>query len=152
MQMNLNSSRGKTGMTLVEVAVALALGCLIFATILMGYVQTSDKAEWTAYALAAQSLAMQGIEQAKGGKWDLSAWPPVDEAGLTNYSVIETLDVPVSGGKPVYATNFIRISNATTNPPLREVRADCVWSLPARDGSFRGPFTNTAVTLRARDQ
>lgn len=139
------------GMTLVEVVVSLSLSCLIFAGVLLGYVQTSDRAEWSSYSLAAQSLASQAVEQARGGKWDPSAWPPVDEMPPTNYTTIETLDVPVSG-KPILATNYVTIRNVSLTPPLREMRADCVWAMPGRDASRRGPFTNSSVTLRSRDQ
>ncbi|MRR32798.1 hypothetical protein EG834_21260, partial [bacterium] len=56
------------GMTLVEVVVSLSIGCTVFAGIILGYVQTSERAEWSSYSLAAQSLAMQGIEQVRGAK------------------------------------------------------------------------------------
>jgi hypothetical protein len=56
------------------------------------------------------------------------------------------LDVPVTG-TPVYATNYVSISTVSVNPPLRELRTDCVWRL-----NERGPFTNSIVTLRAPDQ
>lgn len=139
------------GQTLVEVVVSLSMGCLVFAGVLMGYVQTSDRAEWSSYSLAAQSLAFQAVEQARGGKWDPSAWPPVDEMQPTNYVSVEMLDVPVAGN-PILATNYVTIRDVSLAPPLREMRADCVWAMPGRDAARRGPFTNTAVTLRSRDQ
>lgn len=139
------------GLTLVEVVIALALGCLIFGGILLGYVQTTDRAEWSSYSLAAQSLAMQALEQARGGKWDPNAWPPVDEMRPTNFTSTEVLDVPVAG-KPVFATNYVSITAASANPPLRQIQVDCVWGLATRRQAIRGPFTNRAVTLRACDQ
>lgn len=138
-------------MTLVEVVISLSISCLIFAGVILGYVQTSDRAEWSSYSLAAQSLAMQAVEQARGGKWDPSAWPPVDEMQPTNYTTIETLDVPVAG-TPVLATNYVVIREVTTTPPLREMSAMCVWCMPGRKDGRRGPFTNSVVTLRSRDQ
>jgi prepilin-type N-terminal cleavage/methylation domain-containing protein len=138
------------GFTLTEVIVAIAIATLSFAGVICGYVQTSDRAQWSAYSLAAQSLALQGVEQARAAKWDPKAWPAVDELGVTNYTQVDTLDVPVSGQQTL-ATNYISVSLVTPDPPLRQLRADCVWSL--RNGRrSRGPFTNTVVTLRTADQ
>jgi prepilin-type N-terminal cleavage/methylation domain-containing protein len=140
------------GFTLMEVVVALAIAALAFAGVLYGYVATSDQAEWGSYSLAAHSLAMQGVEQARCAKWDPQAWPVIDELGLTNFSQVAALDLPVSGGNPVMATNFISVTTVSTLPALRQLRADCVWMLPSRGKKTRGPFTNTIVTLRAPDQ
>jgi hypothetical protein len=93
---------------------------------------------------------MQGVEQARAAKWDPKAWPAVDELGLTNYTSVEMLDVPVSG-QPVQATNYISITQVSQDPPLRQLRADCVWRLD-NGGRSRGPFTNTVITLRTADQ
>jgi len=148
---NKPQSAAESGFTLTEVVASVAVVALTFGGILYGYVQTSQRAEWSSYSLAAQSLAMQAIEQARGAKWDPNAWPSVDELGITNFTQVETLDVPVAGA-PVFATNFVSISTASVNPPLRELRADCVWVLTGRSGVVAGPFTNTAITLRAPDQ
>jgi len=138
------------GFTLTEVVIAIAIATLSFGGVIYGYVLTADRAEWSAYSLAAQSLAMQGVEQARAAKWDPKAWPAVDELGLTNYAEVDTLDVPVSG-VPVLATNYMSVSLVSQSPPLRQLRADCVWSLTNGRRS-RGPFTNTVITLRTADQ
>lgn len=142
--------RQTAGFTLAEVVVAVAIVALCFGGVIYGYVLTADRAQWSAYSLAAQSLAMQGVEQARAAKWDPKAWPAVDELGLTNYTEVDTLDVPVRG-QTVLATNYISISLVSQDPPLRQLRADCVWSL-ASGRLSRGPFTNTVVTLRTADQ
>lgn len=129
----------------------MALAMLVFAGVVYGYVLTSDQAEWSAYSLAAHSLAMQGVEQARAGKWDPRANPPVDEMGSTSYEQVAQLDVPVAAGNPTYATNFVSITDLSLVPPVRELRVDCVWSL-IRGEKSRGPFTNTVVTLRTADQ
>jgi len=136
--------------TLAEVVIGIAIATLSFAGVIYGYVLSADRAQWSAYSLAAQSLAMQGIEQARAAKWDPKAWPPVDELGLTNYAEVDTLDVPVSG-QPVSVTNYVSVSLVSQNPPLRQLRADCVWSMTSGRRT-RGPFTNTAITLRTADQ
>lgn len=150
------SARRERGFTLVEVVVAVALITLTFAGVIYGYVRTADRAEWSSYSLAAQSLAMQGVEQARAAKWDSQAWPvvdelPVGELGVTNFMQVQELDVPVVG-EPVLATNYISVTTVSVNPPLRELRADCVWALKSRPAGITGPFTNTAVTLRTADQ
>jgi type II secretory pathway pseudopilin PulG len=139
------------GFTIIEALVALFIVSMMFGTIIYAYVNANDRAEWSAYSLAAESLAMQGIEQARSAKWDPQAWPVVDDLGVTNYTQIEKLDIPLSGS-PVYATNYISVSTISTSPQIRQLRADCVWVLVSRHHGASGPFTNTAVTLRASDQ
>jgi len=134
------------GFTLAEVVISLAIVALVMGGVLTGYIMTATRAEWSAYSQAAHSVAMQGIEQARAAKWDPQAWPKVDDLGVTNYTQVEILDVPVAG-TPVYATNFIQVTEVSANPPLRQIRADCVWPFIKR-----GPFTNTVITLRAPDQ
>jgi hypothetical protein len=119
--------------------------------VIYGYVKTTDRAEWSAYSLAAQSLALQGVEQTRAAKWDPQAWPPIDHLAPTNFVQIEQLDVPKKG-PPVLATNYVSITLVSTNPPLKQLRADCVWVLKHRRSKLRGPFTNTVITLRAPDQ
>jgi len=138
------------GFTLAEVVVAISVATLTFGGVIYGYLLTADRAAWSANSLAAQSLAMQGVEQARAAKWDPKAWPAVDELGVTNYTQVDTLDVPRSG-HPILATNYISVTSVSQDPPLRQLRADCVWSL-VNGSRSRGPFTNTAVTLRTADQ
>jgi prepilin-type N-terminal cleavage/methylation domain-containing protein len=142
--------RWQQGFTLAEVIISLGIAGLVFGGILAGYMGLTNRAQWSAYSLAAQSLATQGVEQARAAKWDPQAYPPIDETGLTNFAVVEQLDVPVSVGNTVYATNYISISAVSAAPPLRQLKADCVWILPSR--AIRTVFTNTAITLRAPDQ
>ena len=135
-----------SGFTLTEVVVALAIVGILAEGLVLGYTASARRAEWSAHSLAAQSLASQGVEQARAAKWDPQAWPIVDDLPPTNFLQVDTLDIPVSGS-PAYATNFISIRTASANPPLREIRADCVWRF-----INRGLYTNSVVTLRAPDQ
>ncbi len=150
--MNIANKGQCPGFTLPEVIVSLAVASVVFGGILLGYTLTTDRAEWSAYSLAAQSLALQGVEQARAAQWDTRTAPPVDELGVTNYNQVITLDVPVSGGNPTLATNYVSVTTISTAPMLRQLRADCVWSLPYRNSRTSGPFTNTIITLRAPDQ
>jgi len=141
----------EAGFTLAEVVISLAIILITLAGVIYGYIKTTDRAEWSAYSLAAQSLAMQGVEQTRAAKWDPQAWPPIDPLGETNFNQVEQLDVPKKGS-PVLATNYISVTLVSSNPPLKELRADCVWVLKHRRSKLRGPFTNTVTTLRAADQ
>ena len=155
------STNQERGFTLVEIVIATALSAVVLGGMIYGYVLSAQRAEWSAYSLAANSLAMMRIEQARAAKWDMQAWPIIDELVAINYPVsqevldipIRTSDVvysngiPVSGSGVVYATNITTISYLSTNPPLKMIRVDCLWMFMGR-----GPFTNTVVTYRTTDQ
>jgi hypothetical protein len=127
---------------------SISIGGLMFGGILTGYVQSARKAEWSAYSLAAQSLAMQQLESVRAAKWDLQASPPVDMVKGTNFpSLAEVLDVPVAGGVPVMATSTVYITTISSDPPLKMIRVDTVWPF-----GKRGTFTNSIATYRAPDQ
>lgn len=50
-------------------------------------------------------------------------------------------------GHPMMVTNFVQVTQVSNNPPLRQIRSDCVWSFMGR-----GPFTNSVILMRAADQ
>ena len=128
--------------------ISAAIATIALASIIYGYVSAATRAEWSAYSLAANSIAMQKVEQFRAAKWDTQAYPAVDELQTTNFPVdVEILDIPRSGTNIVYATNFTTLSAVSTNPPLKQIRVDCVWRFMSR-----GLFTNTLVTYRAPDQ
>ncbi|MBI3192468.1 MAG: prepilin-type N-terminal cleavage/methylation domain-containing protein [Pedosphaera parvula] len=152
--MNLNLSqklvsRGCVrGFTLAEVVIAAAIGAISIGGIIYGYVMSAQRAEWAAYAMAAQSLAMQRIEQTRAAKWDLESTPNVDQVVSANFpDQINILDVPISGTNVVYATNFTTITTVSASPPLRSIQVDCVWNWNV-GGRL---FTNTVVTYRSPD-
>jgi Tfp pilus assembly protein PilV len=142
-----STKRHLTGYTLVEVLISIMLLGIMVTGIVAGYMQTQKQAEWSAYSLAAQSLAMQPLEQARGAKWDPYANPPVNQ--ITNIPRRSTniLDVPISGTNIVYATNAVSIRMVTTNPPLMEIAVTNTWRF-----FNRSVFTNTVITYRAPDQ
>ena len=143
----LSLRRRAAAFTLVEVTIAMSIAALSLGAIVNGYVISAQRAEWSAYSLAAHSLAMQGVEQARAAKWDLDGNPPVDELVIGNFPQrINTLDIPRSGTNIVYATNFTTITTISTAPQLKLVQVDCVWKFLSR-----GPFTNTVTTYRTVD-
>src|SRR4249920_3737041 len=85
-----------TAFTVVEVVIAMAIAALSLGSIINGYIISSQRAEWSAYSLAAHSLAMQRLEQSRAAKWDPDGIPPADQ--LTNSpNRVEILDIPRSG-------------------------------------------------------
>ncbi len=140
--------RPRAGITIIEVVLSLAIMGISFGAIVMGYVMSARRAEWSAYSLAANSLAMQRIEQCRAAKWDMLTTPVTDELVATNF-VAQTsiLDVPISGENITSATNFTTITLISADPPLKMVRVDCVWPFKGQ-----GLFTNTLITYRAPDQ
>jgi hypothetical protein len=135
-------------MSLTEVVVSLAIGGLVFGTILSGYVQSARRAEWSAYNLAGHSLAMQRLEQARAAKWDTQASPPVDQLVASNFPPkVDILDIPVSGTNITYATTLTTISNVSADPPLKLIYVTAIWQFPNSDA-----FSNVISTYRSPDQ
>ncbi len=84
----------------------------------------------------------------RAAKWDLLAYPAVDEAVSTNFpAVVAALDMPTTGNNPIYGTNVVTITTVSVNPPIRMISVDCVWR-----GVNRGIFTNTISVYRSPDQ
>ncbi|WP_425499912.1 PulJ/GspJ family protein [Fontisphaera persica] len=140
-------ARRKRAFTLAEVLIAMSISVLIMGSIVYGYLGTATRAEWNAYSLAAQSLALQRIEQARSCKWDPEASPPIDQLVASNFPPeVNILDIPVSGTNIVYATNFTTITVVSADPPTKCVMVQCVWNFKGRRN-----YTNTVVTYRAPD-
>src|SRR6476469_1964231 len=99
--------------TLPEVLIAATLGVLTVTASIYGYVQSAKRAEWSGYNLAAHSLAVQRMEQARACRWDpLSYSTNNDDLVSINFPVVSTnvLDIPISGTNIVYATNYTTIT------------------------------------------
>lgn len=134
--------------TLIEALISMLVLGIMVTGVVSGFMQCHRTAEWSAYSLAAQSLAMQPIEQARAAKWDPTKAVPMDQLVSSNFpNRVLVLDVPISGTNIVYATNRISIRTVSADPPLREIAVECTWSFPRR-----GTFTNTVLTFRAPDQ
>src|SRR5581483_3503180 len=84
-------AEGRGGFTLAEVIGSLAVLTLVIQGVILGFVMTSRRAEWSARSLAAQAVANQGAEQARAAGWNSQVFPPTyglngsDQLGLTNY-------------------------------------------------------------------
>ncbi|HEX7860845.1 MAG TPA: prepilin-type N-terminal cleavage/methylation domain-containing protein [Verrucomicrobiae bacterium] len=146
--MRLLSKSDRSAFSLVELVIATAIGALTVGGSMYAYVFSARRAEWSAYSLAAHSLAMQRIEQARAAKWDPKGFPPVDELVSTNFNArVDVLDIPISGTNISYATSITSIASVSLNPPLKKIRVDCTWSFVSGRS-----FTNTVVAYRAPDQ
>jgi type II secretory pathway pseudopilin PulG len=147
-------SKSTQAFTLAEVVIAIAIAALVFGGIIAGYVQTTRRAEWTGYSLAAQGLVIEDLEKARSAKWDVLSVPVVDE--FTNLPTLtrSVLDLPVSGTNVVYATNYITVKTITvaTNPPeiVRMVKVSTVW--PFTKGRATTYYTNTVANYYAPDR
>lgn len=134
--------------TLMEAIISMAIAGIIMGGIVSGFMQTHRASEWSVYSLAAQSLALQPLEQARGAKWDPYAYPPVDQLVASNFPIrTNVLDIPASGTNVVYATNRITIRTVSAAPPLKQISVECTWTF-----HNRGVFTNSVTTYRAADQ
>jgi Tfp pilus assembly protein PilV len=142
------NSHGQRGATLLEVVMSVAVAAIGMTGIVGGYIVAARRAEWSACAAAAQAMALEHIELTRAAKWDPMASPSVDELVATNFPmIVQPLDIPVTKTNVILATNTTIITTVTTDPPLRMVRVECVWSLPTR-----GPFTNSMTSYRSPDQ
>jgi type II secretory pathway pseudopilin PulG len=145
------ASAASAAFTLFEVLISVVILAMVMGGVIYGYVQANRNAEWNSMSYAAQSYALQGLEQVRAAKWDLSAMPVWDDIPApTNYIQIDIMDVPVSGA-PLRVTNYISLTTIAvpnSSAQLRQVRSDCVWVFP-RTGKT---FTNTVITYRAPDK
>ena len=143
------SSKTCKALTLAEVVISLAVLGLAMSGLLVGYIFSANRAEWAAYSLAAQSLAMQRLEQTRAARWD--PWDTqgnTDEVVIASFPVVrEILDIPLIGTNKVYATNFTTIKLISANPPCKMIKVDCVWNFMGRRN-----YTNTVATYRAPNQ
>ena len=148
------------GFTLAEILVAVLIFSMVSSGIIYGYIQANRMAEFSAMSLAAQSYASQGAEQVRAADWRPRDWPQTNGFSTMDelkapYSVtnVYILDVPVKGSPATndfgfFVTNIVTISDAITNPPLRQIRSDAVWTFYMT----KKVYTNTIVILRAPDQ
>lgn len=135
--------------TLVEVVVSILVVGIMLSGLFTLYTQSAVRAEWSAYSLAGQMMALRGLEQTRAAKWDPRASPAVDELVAANFTkVVEALDLGPNGDRITYATNVVTIQTISANPPLKVISVECTWPFPRRNKTY----TNSVFTYRASDQ
>lgn len=138
----------QSGMTLVEVVVAVAVSSVLLGGLIGGYLFCITSAERSALSLAANARAMERLEETRAAKWDTSSYPQVDQLVSTNFPD-QTVRLDLSGfrNQATFGTNRVEITQISANPPLKRIRVDCIWR-------FRGLqlLTNTIETCRAPSQ
>jgi hypothetical protein len=138
------------GMTLAEVVVALAIAGLTVLSLVGGYIYSMVGAEKAGLLLAANTRALERLEDTHAAIWNVSGWPAVDQLVATNFPTeVVILDLSGQGGGITYGTNYTTITQVSLAPQLRRVRVDCVWRFQA--GKFSTLLTNTVETLRGPD-
>jgi prepilin-type N-terminal cleavage/methylation domain-containing protein len=147
------ASRGAcTAFTLMEVLISLVIFALVTAGIVYGYAQSNRFAEWSEMSLAAQSIASEGVEQARAAVWSTSTATNIDNLPPTTYTNANYMEIPSSGqslgGTNYTYTNYISVTTVTANPPVRQILVQCIWKFPLT-GKL---FTNTVVSQRAEIQ
>jgi Tfp pilus assembly protein PilV len=151
MQTQRSTSRRATcrlaGFTLEEVVISMGIALGSILAVMSGYKVSMYRTEWSLNATAAQALATQRLEQTRVARWEPNASSPVDELTAGNFpTVMRTLDVPVVGTNVPQAQLVTTITTVSSDPPMKWVQVDCVWSIGPR-----GPFTNTVTALRSAD-
>ena len=138
---------GLLGFSLEELTVSMGLALGSITAIVGGYRVALYRVEWTTSSMAAQSLAVQRLEQVRTARWEPQAGVAIDEVQPANFPTsVGTLDVPVVGTNVAVASITTTIRTIVADPPLKWVQVDCVWSCGAH-----GPFTNTVTALRTPD-
>ena len=159
--------------TLVEALFAFTVLALSIGGIVYGYWQADRLAVWSSMSAAAQSYALQGMEQVRSAQWN--PWDyttntgPWSENQITSPSTLtqqDFLDIPMKGypfatntggaftNTEYFATNYIYVTTVTNTqagaftPNLRQIESVCYWTFPYTGKSF----SNTVITLRASDE
>ena len=136
--------RSRAGFTLVEVMVSFVIAGIAVGGIIKGYTVASRRAEWSAYSLAAQSMAIKRLEQVVAAPWVPQY--NTDQLVSSNFPAnTEFLCLPTQQTNLVNCTNYTTITTFTNFSLMKMVRVDCVWMFFAN----QQVFTNTVATIRA---
>jgi prepilin-type N-terminal cleavage/methylation domain-containing protein len=163
--------RASAGFTLAEVVITVAIIAVTFGGIILTYIESGERAQWSGYSLAAHALAIQQIEQSRSGVWDPSDPTRVIEitnraSSLHNWTYTSatsswggftngTLDIPVSGTNNVVATNYVTVTYlpvGNNGAHIYMVRVDTAWPFTwVSTGNTIQYFSNTVVSYCAPD-
>lgn len=172
-----NFSEVSFAFTLVEVLVSIVILALVMAGVCYGYAEANRIAIYDSMSQAAQSYAVEGMEQARAALWNRWDWVtntgpgtsdelPPSTNGPAMAPQQDVLDIPIKGNPfstnsggaytnyTFFATNYIYVTTVTNSasgpftPSLRQIKSVVTWTFPLTGKAY----TNTVVTLRASDQ
>ncbi len=148
MQTKQTNLAGQAGFTLVETMVSIMILGLVFAGTLLTYTRAEQRAEWSGYSLAAQSLCVKTMEQFHAVLWDTQQTPVYNGTLLIPLNSTNLLDIPVAGTNAVYATTTATITSFTQSGPsyFEMISVNTTWAWEGQT------FTNSLVAYRAPDQ
>jgi prepilin-type N-terminal cleavage/methylation domain-containing protein len=140
--------RGRAGMTLVEVMVALAITGLMLAGIVSGYIFCTNSAVKDSLYMAANARAMERMEETRSAIWAPYRAVPTNQLVAANFpDKVVTLDMSGSSTNVVSATIQTAISQISASPPVMRIHVDCIWQFQGAEW-----VTNSIETCRAPDQ
>lgn len=163
--------RREAGLTFWDVLISMVIVALVFGSIINGYLAGAKKAQWSGYSLAAQSLTLHAVEQARSATWDGNLNVQITNMTLQNKTFTNTsantwrmtgyttniMDIPWQAGNYVVATNYITIqtlfANGITNPwvQLQMVTVNTVWPFNGWGNFSVQYYTNTIISYIAPD-
>lgn len=128
---------------------SIAILALVMAGMIYGYVQTNRRAEWSSMSLAAQSFAVEAVEQVRAAQWAVNGGTVVNQLQQlpSTYIRTNTMLIP-STGQLTNVITTVNIASVSINPPLYQFRAACVWYFPGKTNQF----ANYVITYRAPDR
>ena len=142
------ADRRLAAFTLLEVVVSMTIVTIALVGILQLYTQSAFNSDWSSQSLAAQMMALSGLEQCRAAKFDPRGSPPTDQLVSSNFPVkVDILDTSSTSAAMTYGTNTTTILTISTNPMIKMIKVDCTWSFPRK-----GVFTNSVYTYRAPNQ
>jgi type II secretory pathway pseudopilin PulG len=146
------SGKPPMAFTLVECLISIAIIGMSIGGVIYGYTFACRQAEWTAYSLAAQSMAIQRMEQTRAATWDPRG-SGKDDVISANFPVTNIImDLPQTGTNIPYCTNITTITRITTNNiDMKLVKVEAIWFF-RWSNKRTSMHTNTIMTYRAPDQ
>jgi hypothetical protein len=126
---------------------------LVFAAIITTYLQSSYRAEWSGFSLAAQAAGIQQLEAAKSAVWDPLQTPVMDQISQLPTVTAVLLDLPVTSTNYIYATNYTTITlltnSALTTASNYLVTVTTVWPFIWKNQTVY--YSNTLAAYYAPD-
>lgn len=137
---------GRKGFTLIEVVIAGAISALVMAGMFEGYAIAGRRAQFSACSVAATAEAMHQLEGVFSAEW-VPAYGNNALLALGGTSTAN-LCLPVAESNVITCTNYVTVTEVSTNPPYALIQAQCVWVFP----NYGGTYTNTVSVLRAPNE